>query len=222
MNPEIGRFLTTDPFPGLMHEPVTLHKYLYAGLNPVSNVDPSGKFFGGFSFGGFFLNVSIGLRLYASSALFYGAPLLYLAQRVLLRVNVAFLARFVNLATARFYQSSQSVLINSGRILRLDAGRAFESLLRPAMRLIPGSQYHARIAGAIPDWIIRGRHIVDAKLGQALNFGQLGRFVDFASSRGGNVIYITLTRTPPDVVARARALGQAQGVVVNFIALTPF
>ena len=124
----------------------------------------------------------------------------------------------MNLATARFYQSSQSVLINSGRMLRLDAGRAFESLLRPAMRLIPGSQYHARIAGAIPDWIIRGRHIVDAKLGQALNFGQLGRFVDFASSRGGNVIYITLTRTPPDVVARARALGQAQGVVVNFIA----
>ncbi len=42
MNPENGRFLTTDPFPGLMHEPVTLHKYLYAGQNPVNNIDPSG------------------------------------------------------------------------------------------------------------------------------------------------------------------------------------
>ncbi len=31
MNPENGRSLTINPFPGLMHEPVTLHKYLYAG-----------------------------------------------------------------------------------------------------------------------------------------------------------------------------------------------
>ncbi len=58
MNPENGRFLTTEPFPGLMHEPVTLHKYLYAGGNPASNVDPSGRFFGGI--GGF--SISIGIR----------------------------------------------------------------------------------------------------------------------------------------------------------------
>jgi hypothetical protein len=42
MNPENGRFLTTDPFSGFMHEPLTLHKYLYAGLNPVTNIDPNG------------------------------------------------------------------------------------------------------------------------------------------------------------------------------------
>jgi RHS repeat-associated protein len=48
MNPELGRFVTTDPFSGLKNDPVTLHKYLYAGLDPVLNVDPSGEFFGGF------------------------------------------------------------------------------------------------------------------------------------------------------------------------------
>ena len=40
MNPENGRFLTTDPFPGLMLEPVILHKYLYVANNPVVNIDP--------------------------------------------------------------------------------------------------------------------------------------------------------------------------------------
>jgi len=138
-----------------------------------------------------------------------------------LRVNVAFLTRFVNLATARFYQSAQSTLINSSRILRLDAGRAFEYLLKPAMRLL-NAQYHTRIPGAIPDWILRGRHIIDAKLGQHVNLSQLGHFVEWASQSGGNVVYITLTRTPPSVVQSARAIGQAKGVVVNFIALTPF
>ncbi|MCU7919309.1 MAG: putative Ig domain-containing protein [Candidatus Thiodiazotropha sp. (ex Epidulcina cf. delphinae)] len=221
MNPENGRFLSTDPFSGLMHEPITLHKYLYAGLDPLSNTDPSGEFFGGFSFGGFGLSLSIGLRLYASNALFYGAPMLYLVQRVLMRVNVAFLTRLVNLATARFYQSAQSVLINSNRILRLDAGRAFEKLVNPAMRLI-GAVRHRPIPGAIPDWIFRGRHIIDAKLGQSVNIGQLRHFVNWTSQRGGNVVYITLTRTPPSIVRRARDIGGARGVVVNFISLTPF
>jgi RHS repeat-associated protein len=38
----VGRFLTADPYQGRMHEPVTLHKYLYAHANPVMSSDPSG------------------------------------------------------------------------------------------------------------------------------------------------------------------------------------
>ena len=38
-----GRFLGMDPYGGSMHEPMTLHRYLYAGDNPVMNVDPSGE-----------------------------------------------------------------------------------------------------------------------------------------------------------------------------------
>ena len=43
MNPEIGRFVTTDPYKGSIFEPLTLHKYLYAGMNPIMFVDPSGE-----------------------------------------------------------------------------------------------------------------------------------------------------------------------------------
>ena len=44
MNPEIGRFVSTDPFGGIQNDPVSLHKYLYASANPVMFIDPSGEF----------------------------------------------------------------------------------------------------------------------------------------------------------------------------------
>ena len=44
MNPENGRFTQMDTFAGRMHEPVTLHKYLYANANPSNMIDPSGNF----------------------------------------------------------------------------------------------------------------------------------------------------------------------------------
>jgi hypothetical protein len=34
-----------DPFDGVLRDPVTLHRFLYAGVNPVNNIDPSGNFF---------------------------------------------------------------------------------------------------------------------------------------------------------------------------------
>jgi len=44
-NPEIGRFITADPVEGSIYEPISLHKYLYAGLDPVNKIDPSGEEF---------------------------------------------------------------------------------------------------------------------------------------------------------------------------------
>ncbi|MEN8445277.1 MAG: RHS repeat-associated core domain-containing protein, partial [Cyanobacteria bacterium J06555_13] len=41
-NPSIGRFQTMDTYAGRMHEPQTLHKYLYVHADPVNNIDPSG------------------------------------------------------------------------------------------------------------------------------------------------------------------------------------
>ncbi len=42
-NPNTGRFMGTDPWRGNQYDPKTLHKYLYAGGDPVNWVDPSGR-----------------------------------------------------------------------------------------------------------------------------------------------------------------------------------
>jgi RHS repeat-associated protein len=42
-NPATGRFLAMDPYQGSFLDPATLHKYVYAGNNPVNDVDPTGR-----------------------------------------------------------------------------------------------------------------------------------------------------------------------------------
>lgn len=42
MDPTIGRFSQMDSYQGKPNEPLSLHKYLYANADPVSNVDPTG------------------------------------------------------------------------------------------------------------------------------------------------------------------------------------
>lgn len=42
MNPSVGTFISMDSYQGSIDDPVSLHKYLYANANPVSNSDPSG------------------------------------------------------------------------------------------------------------------------------------------------------------------------------------
>jgi RHS repeat-associated protein len=40
-NPATGRFMSRDPDVGHIADPATLHKYLYAGGNPVDLTDPT-------------------------------------------------------------------------------------------------------------------------------------------------------------------------------------
>jgi RHS repeat-associated protein len=42
-DPNTGRFASVDPFEGFNNQPLTLHDYLYAGVNPVNAIDPSGE-----------------------------------------------------------------------------------------------------------------------------------------------------------------------------------
>jgi RHS repeat-associated protein len=42
-NPQTGRFLSRDPEDGKPFDPKSLHKYLYAGGDPVNRLDPSGR-----------------------------------------------------------------------------------------------------------------------------------------------------------------------------------
>jgi RHS repeat-associated protein len=43
MNPLTGRFVSRDPEVGRIRDPRTLHKYLYAGGDPVNAMDPTGR-----------------------------------------------------------------------------------------------------------------------------------------------------------------------------------
>ena len=42
-NPNTGRFLSRDPEDGIPTDPATLHKYDYAGGDPVNAIDPTGR-----------------------------------------------------------------------------------------------------------------------------------------------------------------------------------
>jgi len=42
-NPNTGRFLSRDPNAGYIDLPATLHKYLYAGGDPINGIDPTGR-----------------------------------------------------------------------------------------------------------------------------------------------------------------------------------
>ncbi len=44
-DPSTGRFISKDPFEGVLRDPVSLHRYLYAGANPVVYSDPAGMSF---------------------------------------------------------------------------------------------------------------------------------------------------------------------------------
>ncbi|MEX2214855.1 MAG: putative Ig domain-containing protein [Phycisphaeraceae bacterium] len=39
-----GRFISSDPFPGFVARPDSLHRYIYASNDPVNHADPSGRF----------------------------------------------------------------------------------------------------------------------------------------------------------------------------------
>jgi RHS repeat-associated protein len=43
-DPALGRFISPDPWPAYLPEPITLNRYLYALGDPVSQVDPLGLF----------------------------------------------------------------------------------------------------------------------------------------------------------------------------------
>ena len=59
-DPTIGRFTSFDSFEASVENPTHLHKYNYAGADPVNNVDPSGN---DFSYVGLLKSIGIGAVL---------------------------------------------------------------------------------------------------------------------------------------------------------------
>jgi len=82
----IGRFTSRDPVPGEFEHPLTLHKYLYCGNNPINYIDADGRIAivigGSFSgnitaadLGSAFVGGIKGLRGIGAMAAYYGAIL---------------------------------------------------------------------------------------------------------------------------------------------------
>jgi len=61
----VGRFTQMDTWMGRNHDPITLHKYLYAGNDPVLMADPSGN---NFTIGGMMSAVNISSTLAVAGA----------------------------------------------------------------------------------------------------------------------------------------------------------
>jgi RHS repeat-associated protein len=81
MDPGVGRFASLDSFGGLAFEPLTIHKYLYAGANPANHTDPSGLFFGG-GFSGAISGAIINVGLRISSIGAAGYSYLYVVRNL--------------------------------------------------------------------------------------------------------------------------------------------
>lgn len=75
MDPGVGRFAAVDPFTAEAFAPLTLHRYAYAGGNPVNAVDPTGLF----------LSVSVAMGSMMSSIASIAVPGLQAAERTTLR-----------------------------------------------------------------------------------------------------------------------------------------
>ncbi|MCP4657328.1 MAG: RHS repeat protein, partial [bacterium] len=49
LDPAVGRFISRDPFPGVVRRPGTLHRYTYVQNDPVNRIDPTGLYAGGYA-----------------------------------------------------------------------------------------------------------------------------------------------------------------------------
>jgi RHS repeat-associated protein len=63
-DPATGRFTKMDPFFGILQDPLSLHRQLYANADPINHVDPSGLFIGGYiAFAGMIAGGIVGLSV---------------------------------------------------------------------------------------------------------------------------------------------------------------
>jgi len=217
LNPDTGRFNRLDPWTGNNSDPQSLHKYAYAHADPVNGIDPGGY--------GVLLDFMSSVVIRLAIRFPVVLPIVYALQRVAMRLNMSQMA---NALRASFYRIGSGVT-RVPTLLR--TGVNFEKTLNPLMRIlgaVKGQQVQAVVNGlsrvAKPDWVFRGRHLVDAKLGQAINVSgqQFQVMIRWAAQNQGTVTYITLSRPPAGVVASAAEAAAAQGVQVRFIVLVPF
>jgi RHS repeat-associated protein len=165
-----GRFWTSDSFEGEIEELLSLHKYLYAGLDPINKIDPSGNSF-----------VEKGTTLAAKGVLTTGniigrvVPVIYLASLK----SVFFL--FANATKIEFYTDLSflaSLFIEISTSAMLDNFDKIE-FARPKEQGNPGEWVERKIGANAVDYQV----IDDFREGNATSIKTVSGISETASLR---------------------------------------
>ena len=134
-----GRFVTTDPFDGVIEDPPSLHRYLYAYADPVNRWDPSGE---------------TTLGELASTVAFYGRWLAIeftsLLGRVVARsaskvLGETMIRRFVNRYAARLGHKTIVNILRRAGFTRHEATRLAKDALNPVLDKFLGPAAQAQL-----------------------------------------------------------------------------
>lgn len=210
LNTKTGRFLTMDTYEGDPESPISLHKYLYAGLDPVNQNDPSGNQLGDIA-----LSISIQVQLFVMAH-----PILTgIITLVLLALapddfvnslpptfgSEASLLQTVE-AEATELSTVRRLYDEATGVARMQAGKNFERWMVETVlkNLAPQAEQLAIKDGAVVTGRIpKGAAVIDAiydfvitefktSFG-AVKKGQLQQFAKYAEATGMSINYTFLT-----------------------------
>ncbi len=213
MNPQDGRFLSMDPFPGMAFEPSTLHKYTYTLNNPVNRVDPSGLF----SFASAVTVVAIvGQVLSAFMVGWNIGTMIRLARRGEL-TYIRFLRGLAEIALAFIPGKLLSTLAKSNtlRVARLLEGFGFK--VRPvAWDLVPTALQGGKTGGVFFHFVRRmferGISVRDilrsVRKGKLFYDTKLGSYIHFLPVQGGKGVAVIVKDGALATAYKTKKLGK--------------
>ena len=200
----VGRFTQMDTWAGKDFDPVTLHKYLYAGNDPVLMIDPSGY---SFDLSSFSIANNISARLTTMAISFPRVTLaLEVAAGAATPIELAALSPVsagligggtIGLAAVRHLENAQKLAESSFWLSRINSGVEFEKFVSKLISqtvntraIVEGALARGRPLGsAIPDFFFRSG-ILEAKLsGAAVTKNQLQQYAKYVGE-GGNITYL--------------------------------
>ncbi|WP_170157731.1 RHS repeat-associated core domain-containing protein [Thermodesulfitimonas autotrophica] len=150
-DPETGRFMSRDPVPGTVFNPLSLNAYLYVLNNPVNLVDPSGKDW-----------FKVGLAITSGSFLAVGLVGLAVSSPVI--IGVATFAGFVVTGVSMGYTEWQ---YRQGKISKAERNT---SLALGGLGLLTGGV--GRVASGMVGTIAKGLSVGIGKTTATYNFAK--------------------------------------------------
>jgi RHS repeat-associated protein len=216
MNTDTGRFQSADTYEGEGSEPLTLHKYLYAGADPANKVDPSGEAY---------TLTSVMEATKQRMFLWSTYPKIVFAAEFAYGVALPFevagtmsfgLGSMIGVGTVAGMASKELPLVRrlferSAGMDRARAGTLFEEWFGKAMGLVTSRlvvQEGAVVAGQIPkgsavlDYLYHAV-IIEIKLTSgALKRGQAKQLAKYARATGQSLAYIFFKKPSPEKVAQ--------------------